>query len=165
MLKNYGRFYTKKIIMAFNFGKTSKRRMQGVDERLIRVFELALSRSKYDFGIAWMGGLRKDSQQNRLYKEGKSQLDGYNKRSKHQPSLEDGKGKALDIIVFDEHGQLTWDEFYIVEVSHCILEAAEELCEELRWGNDWDRDGIPVDMDPDERFVDMPHFELFEKKS
>lgn len=35
----------------------------------------------------------------------------------------------------------------------------KEVAPECRWGNDWDGDGIPVKDDPDERTVDMPHFE------
>lgn len=27
----------------------------------------------------------------------------------------------------------------------------------LRWGFDWDMDGVPTDADPDERFADRPH--------
>lgn len=40
--------------------------------------------------------------------------------------------------------------------------AAEQLGVELRWGNDWDGDGVEVGPDPDESFVDCPHYEIKE---
>lgn len=147
----------------FKFGSNSLRRLQGVDPILIDVFKTAITYSPFDFGIAWMGGLRTDQDQNKLYKAGKSQRDGYTKRSKHQPSLIDGYGKAVDIFAYDpDTGKATWDEDILTAISDHILCIAEEKGVELRWGNDWDRDGIPVQSDPDERFSDMPHFELVE---
>jgi hypothetical protein len=41
-----------------------------------------------------------------------------------------------------------------------MKEAARRLGVRVVWGNDWDDDGVLVGPDPDESFVDAPHFEL-----
>ena len=76
----------------FKFGNTSKRRSEYVNNDLVLCAELALSESKYDMTIPWMGGLRTDKEQNDIFKEGNSKCDGYDIKSYHQ------SGNALDII-------------------------------------------------------------------
>lgn len=45
------------------------------------------------------------------------------------------------------------------EIYTSIDRVWAEVVPDRRWGNDWDRDGIPVSKDPDESLVDMPHWE------
>lgn len=48
--------------------------------------------------------LRSAEEQNRLYREGKSKCDGYNKKSRHQ------NAKAVDIYFFDSKaGKVLWE--------------------------------------------------------
>lgn len=74
------------------FGKTSKRRQEGVNKYLVLCSEIALSKSKYDMTIPWMGGVRTDKDQNDIFKNGNSKCDGYDIKSYHQ------SGNAIDVI-------------------------------------------------------------------
>jgi hypothetical protein len=125
----------------FKFGQASLNRLQSVDERLQRIANLALSISKVDFGIPSNGGLRTAEEQNRLYHGGKSQLDGYKKKSFHQT------GKALDVYAF-VNGKASWEREHLAMVACAMLQAASTLGYKLEWGGHW------------RNFVDMPHFEL-----
>jgi len=68
----------------FQWGQTSIRRMDGVDPRIIRVLFRAIrimSRKKdgIDITIPWMGGIRTADQQNKLFLDGVSKCDGFEK--------------------------------------------------------------------------------------
>lgn len=47
----------------------------------------------------------------------------------------------------------------IEELYARLHEVWREVCPSIRWGNDWDGDGILVGPDQDESLVDMPHWE------
>ena len=73
----------------YNWGKTSLKRMNGLDERLIKVLFRALQISSkkkdgIDFTIPQYGGLRTADRQNKLFENGFSKCDGYEKKSFHQ---------------------------------------------------------------------------------
>jgi peptidoglycan L-alanyl-D-glutamate endopeptidase CwlK len=125
----------------FKFGQASLNRLQSVDERLQKIANLALSISKVDFGIPSSGGFRTAEEQNRLYHGGKSQLDGYNRKSFHQT------GRAIDVYAF-VNGKASWEREHLAIVACAMLQAASTLGYELKWGGHW------------RNFVDMPHFEL-----
>ena len=112
-----------------------------VDERLIRVEHRAIQISKIDFGIPNTGGIRSAKAQNKLFKEGKSKVDGYGKISKHQ------EGKALDVYAW-VNGSASWEKEYLAQVAAAFLQAANELQIKIQWGGLW------------KNFEDMPHFEL-----
>lgn len=124
----------------FKFGVPSITNMIGVHSDLKAVAYRALEITPYDFGVTC--GTRSASEQNALYKEGKSQLDGYNKISRHQT------GHAIDIKVYDENGKITWDIRYFKAVAGAFKMAANELNIPIIWGGDWTS------------LVDGPHFEL-----
>lgn len=51
-------------------------------------------------------------------------------------------------------------QWRLIEELYTRLDAVwREVCPSVRWGNDWDGDGVPVGPDPDESLVDMPHWE------
>ena len=77
--------------MTFKLSERSLSRAEGVNLKLINLILLAIRRTPIDFGVAWMGGLRTEEQQNQLFREGYSQCDGYEKISKHQ------SGNAIDL--------------------------------------------------------------------
>ena len=56
----------------FQFGKRSLERMEGVNAMLIKCAKIALSKSRYDMTIPWMGGVRTAEEQNAIFKEGNS---------------------------------------------------------------------------------------------
>ena len=127
--------------MSFRFSRTSMARMEGVNPLLMRVAHRALEISKVDFGIPQYGGLRTAEQQNRLYQDGKSQLDGYEKLSYHQ------SGNALDVYAY-VNGAASWDDGHLTHIATAMLAAANEYGVNLQWGGHW------------KDFVDMPHFEI-----
>ena len=51
----------------FKLSSSSEERLSGVDDRLKRVVELALTISKVDFGIPKFGGLRTEEEQYQLF--------------------------------------------------------------------------------------------------
>lgn len=127
--------------MTFKLSSTSKMRLEGVNPVLIKVINRALEITTIDFGIPKHGGLRTAEEQNALFKDGKSQLDGYKKKSNHQT------GNAFDVFAYVD-GKASWDKAHLTAVADAIFQAADELGVKLTWGGHW------------KNFVDMPHFEL-----
>lgn len=124
----------------FHLSKSSLRNLDGVHPELVDVVKLAIQLTKIDFGIPSTGGYRTASQQNELYRAKKSNADGFDKKSKHQI------GKAVDVFAYVD-GQASWDERHLAMVACAMLEAANRLGVNLRWGGHF------------KSFVDMPHFE------
>ena len=125
----------------FKFSKRSEQGMEGIDERLIEIAHKALSISKIDFGIPEYGGIRSESEQHKLFVDGKSQLDGRHKKSYHQSGL------ALDVYAYVE-GKASWDTLHMSQIACAFLQAANILGYSLEWGGLW------------VNFIDMPHFEM-----
>lgn len=136
------------------WGANSTRRMEGVDDRIIAVFDLALKYSPVDFGIAWRGGLRNAEQQHELFLSGKSTKDGYGKKSRHQ------YGEALDFIPYVKGQYLlpsVYHNKYYFLIIGSIHAAAAELNTPVRFGANWS--GGEVWADP-KSFIDLGHTEL-----
>jgi len=56
-----------------------------------------------------------------------------------------------------------WKDLDEMEIfSKLVLASAKDLVLPIRWGGDWDMDGVRVDRDPDERFMDGPHYEMLD---
>lgn len=149
--------------MAFRFGKTSKTRLATCHNDLQKVLQLAISRSRIDFGIS--EGHRSLKRQKQLFDEGRSKIDGIKKKGKHNyhPSL------AADIYIYhpdpEVRSKLLYDKPSLCYIAGVIISCAGELLEKdeishsIRWGGNWDRDGIILQ---DQSFDDLPHFELVE---
>lgn len=127
--------------MTFRFSRSSIERMNGVDKNLRNVAYRALRISKVDFGIPALGGRRTAEEQKQLFDDGKSQLDGTDKKSYHQT------GKALDVYAFVD-GKASWKPEHLAMVAAAMLQAASEMGVKLEWGGLW------------KNFVDMPHFQI-----
>lgn len=127
--------------MTFKLGTNSIQNLDGVNSALYKVIERALTISKIDFGIPRDGGLRTAERQNELFKDKKSMLDGFAKKSNHQT------GNAFDVFAYVD-GKASWDEYHLHQVATAVLAAASQLGVPLVWGGHWNN------------FVDMPHFEL-----
>jgi peptidoglycan L-alanyl-D-glutamate endopeptidase CwlK len=125
----------------FKFGENSERRMIGVNYQLVEVAKLALVLSPIDFGIPKYGGLRTAEEQQELFNDKASQLDGTIKKSNHQ------SGMALDVFAY-VGGKASWDEHHLTTIAAAMLEAASRLSVNMRWGGHW------------VNFIDMPHFEV-----
>tara|TARA_R110000796_G_scaffold21662_4_gene63715 strand:+ start:369 stop:764 length:396 start_codon:yes stop_codon:yes gene_type:complete len=127
-------------------GSKSLENLKGVNPILIEILERALEISSMrvdgvDFTIINTAGIRTPQQQNKLYREGVSNADGYKIISKHQT------GDALDVVPY-VNGGASWDEKELLKVAVCMLQASKELGYTLQWGGFW------------RRFKDLPHYQL-----
>jgi len=127
--------------MSFKFSQKSLNVIAGVNPDLQAVCMRAIEISKVDFGIPSSGGIRTAEEQNKLFHDGKSKLDGYKKKSKHQ------SGNAIDVYAFVD-GRASWKPEHLTHVATAMLAAASELGVVLHWGGHW------------RHFLDMPHFEV-----
>jgi len=111
---------------------------------------LALKRSKVDFGIA--EGHRSIQRQQELFKENKTEKDGINNLSKHNynPSL------AIDIYSWVE-GKSNYAVHNLCYLAGIIESVALELHYQIRWGGNWDMDGVLIN---DQKLQDLVHFEI-----
>lgn len=111
----------------------SKERMKGVDERLVRVVELAYSISPLKFRVT--EGVRTLERQKQLLKEKKSKT----LKSKHL------EGKAVDIAIIVGN-TVVWDMKYYKEVATYMKQAAKQLGIEIVCGADWGWDGPHIEL-------------------
>lgn len=126
--------------MTFRLSKSSIRNLDGVHPEMADVVKLAIQLTKVDFGIPSTGGYRTAETQNKLFLDGKSNADGYDKKSRHQ------SGQAVDVYAYVD-GKASWEPEHLSMVACAMLEAAIRLDVNMRWGGLW------------ESFIDMPHFE------
>lgn len=103
----------------FEFGDTSLRRLKYVDDRLIELLNTAIKVSTIDMTIPWMGGKRSAEEQNKLFKDGVSRCDGYDKKSYHQSGL------AVDVAPFvnGKQGEQNNDAFFSVSTVQAAYNA------------------------------------------
>ena len=127
--------------MNFKLSNTSQLRLVGVDARIVKTIQLALTISAIDFGIPQHGGLRDAGTQRELFKKKVSKCDGIESKSSHQSGL------AFDVYAYVD-GAASWDRYHLTQVAAAILQSASLLGYELEWGGLW------------KNYVDMPHFQL-----
>ena len=147
--------------MSHKFGSRSLEKLGTFHSDLQEIMHLALSKSKIDFGIS--EGHRSLERQKQLFDEGKSKIDGITRKGKHNssPSL------AVDIYIYHKdlvtRRKLAYDKIHLAYVAGVIEASADELVaigesqHTIRWGANWDSDGV---IDYDQSFDDYPHFEL-----
>ena len=124
-------------------GKRSKKRLEGVDERLIALLERVC---KY-FDITVIEGKRSQERQDQLFEEGKTKVKHPNGRHNSSPS------NAVDVTPYpvdweDRERQTLFAGF--------VIGIARSMGTKLRWGGDWDMDFNVGDN----QFDDFPHFEV-----
>lgn len=130
----------------FYLSKTSKSRLVGIDERWLKIIDLALSITLIDFGIPADGGLRSKQRQQAMFVDIniKTNCDGIFNRSKHQDGL------ALDFFAYI-NGEASWSRSHLTHVAAALLQAASILGFKVRWGGFFKPDGW-----------DKPHMELID---
>lgn len=126
--------------MTFKLSSNSLRNLDGVHPELIDVVKMAIQITKIDFGIPSTGGYRTAETQHKLFLDGKSKADGYDNKSYHQT------GNAVDVFAY-VGGKASWEAEHLSMVACAMLEAANRLGVNLRWGGHF------------KSFIDMPHFE------
>jgi peptidoglycan LD-endopeptidase CwlK len=119
----------------------SKQRLSTCHENLQKIVVNAAKRTK----LAVLEGQRTREQQEQLFKKGATRT--LNSKHLKEPS------EAVDICPIP----LNWkDTKSFHELKKIVFEEAEKLKIEIRWGGDWDRDGDTKDQ----KFNDLPHYEL-----
>ncbi len=143
------------------FSRTSQARLDTAHPALQTIFEVVVLR----FDCSILEGHRDRERQDLMVARGLSKLPW--PRSKHNasPSL------AVDAIHYphdwqalnrysrggnDRLARAEWERF--CTFAGYVIGTAHSLGHELRWGGDWDRDWDRSDQ----RFDDLPHFELVE---
>lgn len=123
----------------YKFGKRSRKRLKGVDARLVNVLNELIK----IMDVTVIEGLRSAERQEELLKEGATKV----KYSKHM------EGKAVDICPYP----IDWDDrdrFHYM--GGMIRGIAKQLNVNVRWGGDWDSDGEVKDNN----FDDLVHIEI-----
>ncbi len=115
----------------------------GVHPDLVRVVERAIE--IVDFAV--VEGHRGRAAQEKAFREGKSRLPY--PRSPHNAA----PSRAVDLAPYPIDWQNRERFFYLAGV---VVGVGHALGVGVRWGGDWDRDGESADN----RFDDLPHFEL-----
>lgn len=130
-----------------SFGKASTTRLKTIDARLQCVLLDVIK----DFDFTIVCGYRNMEDQNKAYREGKSQLKYPNSKHNTNPS------KAVDIAPW--RGGIQWNDreaFYYL--AGLMIATGKKHGLELRWGGDFNQDN----NFHNDGFLDLPHFELVE---
>lgn len=121
--------------MGFKLSQRSLERLAGVNDDLVRVVKIAITRSPLDFSIT--EGLRTVERQRGLVAQKKSQT----MKSRHVI------GEAVDICILID-GKANWDFENYRKVADVFKTCAKELDVTITWGGDW------------VSFKDGPHFQI-----
>jgi peptidoglycan L-alanyl-D-glutamate endopeptidase CwlK len=127
------------------FGKRSMGALGSAHPDLRRLFTEVVKH----FDCAVLEGHRDEETQNRMLADGKSQLPW--PRSKHNAF----PARAVDVVPYP----IDWSDTQRMHLfAGFVKGVAVQLGIGIRWGGDWDSDTEVKD----ERFRDLPHFELVE---
>lgn len=144
--------------MGFNLSQKSKDKLKGVHPELIKVVERAIDISEIDFFVN--EGVRTPERQKELYAQGRTKPGKkvtWTLNSNHFVSPKTGYGHAVDVYAFPFNNNQT--PATSKKIAEAFLRAAHELNIPIRWGADWDRDGVFYEKGES----DSPHFELWGK--
>lgn len=149
--------------MAFRLSKRSLARLEGVDERMVKVVKSAINYTSVDFGV--IQGLRTIEEQRELVAKGASQT----MKSKHLDGL------AVDVMAY-VGSRGSWEMSLYDNIADAFKIAAEEQDVKIRWGAAWhimdirEWDGTMQDAMNEyidlrrsqgrRPFIDGPHFEM-----
>ena len=121
------------------FGSRSRRRLKGVDTKLVNVLNETIKL----MDITVIEGVRSKKRQAELLKKGATKV----KYSKHM------EGKAVDVAPYP----IQWDDRERFHYMGGIVRGvASQMGIKVRWGGDWDNDGEIKDNN----FDDLVHIEL-----
>ena len=134
-------------------GPKSLSRLHGVHPDLVAVVKRAIEITTQDFSV--LCGVRTVNEQKELYAQGRTKpgnIVTWTLKSNHFASA-DGFGHAVDLVPYP----VDWETLSKFDaISEAMMRAAEELGVTIRWGADWDMDGLV--REPGES--DSPHFEI-----
>lgn len=150
------------------YGRVSKARLDTTILILQDIFNDVISRLPWTDPISGITiedcsilcGHRNEIEQDLAYKQGFSHVKWPYGKHNCMPSI------AIDSAPYHEQ----WPHIHYKDTDEMeaykrlVFDCAEKRGYKLRWGHDWDQDGIRGDKDEDETLYDAPHYELiFEK--
>lgn len=169
-------FQSERAILMHTLGKNSLAVLEDrVDPKLVEVVKHAITITEQDFCLLKNGGARSAEEQNKLFKQGSTQKDGYKKPSNHQVKS-DGFGKAVDLVPWGNGSFFyddTWEAHYPIAVA--MSKASRALNIPIMWGGNWYErmdqypdtlEGIKEAVERYKKqhagvdFIDAPHFQL-----
>lgn len=133
--------------MAYFLSERSKNRLDGVNPILREIIEESIKLTPIDFGIPPHGGKRTAEEQNKIFFDGNSKCDGYDKISKHQ------SGNAFDFYAFIG-GNASWDPVHLALLAGVFMSVAKSKGVYLLWGGEFGSDKF--------KGWDMGHMEIME---
>lgn len=133
------------------FSDKSRSNLETCHAKLKAVMEVAIEQVNFTV----YEGHRDKETQNKYYEEGKSQLQYPESKHNKYPSL------AVDVVPYVPGHGVIWDSRELFgHLGGRIMQIASHRDIGLRWGNDWDQDGVLINFDDDNDFYDPGHFEL-----
>lgn len=107
-------------------------------------------------------GVRTEEEQDLAYKRETSLVQWPD--SRHNVIPPETKSDAVDAAPYhSEKPHIHWDDINEMEAfSRLVLAMAHKRMIGMRWGGDWNQNGIRVDKDPKEKLLDGPHYELID---
>lgn len=134
-----------------DFSPSSKLKLATCHPDLARLFQEVV---KY-YNCTIIEGSRSDYDQKKAFTAGKSKLDGIKQKSKHQVDKEHPLARAVDAAPFP----IDWkDRERFCHFAGRVEGVAQMLGIKITWGGDWDNDNELKDN----KFDDLPHFELID---
>ena len=136
------------------YGKTATKRLATCHRDLQLIFNTVIK--KVDNTI--LCGYRQKKAQNQAFDDGLSQVKYPDSKHNKQPSMAVDAGPyfvELKNTDWDDHKAFALFAGYVKRVTDELLEQ-KLITHRIRWGGDWNSDGRTVD----EKFLDLPHFEL-----
>lgn len=129
----------------------SERRLATCDQRLQKIVRAVAE----THGLMVVCGHRTQAEQDEAVRLKRSKTPWPTSKHNSLPSV------AVDLAPL-KNGTIDWNDTQaFIQLARAVLEEAEAQGVKLRWGGDWDGDGkTRSEGDRDERFVDLPHFEL-----
>ena len=151
--------------MGFKLSKRSVDRLEGVDERLVRIVKRAIELTGVDFGVT--EGLRSEERQRELLEAKATKT----MKSKHL------EGKAVDLMAY-VGSRGSWELNLYDDIADAMKQAAKEEGVQIRWGAAWtvanltEWEGTAEEamnayidwrrQQGKRPFIDAPHFELMD---
>ena len=138
----------------YAFGSRSRSRLDTVDDRLRETAAVVMNYQVVDFTIVW--GWRDEEIQNALFASHASTKQWPDSTHNHMVhGLPASLG--LDFAPW-VNGRIPWkDTHAFARIAGMFDVAAASLGYEIRWGGDWNRDGLTIDQG----FMDYGHIELY----
>ena len=143
--------------MSWAYGITSSQKRDTCDPELIFVIDRGLALSPVDISIVW--GWRDEEVQTGMYRMGASTKKWPNSKHNHVIEGVGPQSLAFDFGPYVEGG-IPWDDTHLFGlVAGVFFAAAKDGGVKLRWGGDWDKDGLTIDQ----TFMDWGHLEIIKE--